>query len=509
MNKENLLRHAKSESSRLLKKMGAEGMPSPEAVDDCTHGFVNYFPLKILAPVDPYRSLKIAAQCNDGRTMDLYLHSPLCYSKCTFCSYASTPYSQKIADEYFTALKRDIVVSGNLYHRNTISSVYFGGGTSTIWPVEYLEKLFSLVDENFYLLNHANICVEANPHVFTESKKTNDGKFEKLAELGVGRISIGIQTFNGDLLKKVGRGYYDKEDIVYSLDVAKQLFNEVNMDLMYSLPGQTLEGVLSDLDEVEKLSAKGLMPDQITWYQTRVSPHCRISGDFTKNFSSIDALTSRILIANGLKEIGFTQAYENRFSLDGKIDEFKKNRGQGNSLGLGVSAFSHFTYKSDSPFLEWITRNNVSIKGYLKTMSSAEEPPLPIATARKFSRDEMIISHFINRLIQGSDLDEAVFNKVRFHTTLMGHRSPFSFESPANSLHFASVIGQLEQFGFLEVKRKKGRINSINLTQDGQYLSTEIAQFMYSPLTQFRIEGNRVMTRLLEITTFINRFFPH
>ncbi|MDP2750680.1 MAG: radical SAM protein, partial [Nanoarchaeota archaeon] len=219
MNKEELLRYAKSEANRLLENVGEALMPSPEAIDDGAHGFVNYYPLKILAPVAGSKGLEIAAQYNDGRTMGLYIHTPLCYSKCTFCSYVSLPYSQEIADRYFAALEKEIIIAGNLYKRNTVSSVYFGGGTSTIWPVERLEKLFTLIDENFYLLRRGSICFEANPKVFAESKKANDRKFERLAELGVDRISIGIQSFNHGLLKKVGRGYYHKEDILSSLDL--------------------------------------------------------------------------------------------------------------------------------------------------------------------------------------------------------------------------------------------------------------------------------------------------
>ena len=168
-----------------------------------------------------------------------YIHIPFCKSKCHYCAFTSTV-NLKLVDEYLNALIKEIKFR---YQNNIQDTIYFGGGTPSILPVELVNKIYKLFD-----LNDCNeVTFEVNP-------ETVDFDYLKsLYEIGINRLSIGIQTFNENILKLIGRKHTPEmalDTIRYAQNAG---FKNISVDVIYGLPSQTVEDFISDLEKVKNL----------------------------------------------------------------------------------------------------------------------------------------------------------------------------------------------------------------------------------------------------------------
>ena len=173
-----------------------------------------------------------------------YVHIPFCKSKCKYCSFVSFNKPELITGYIFSLLKD---ISDN-YQGESLNTLYFGGGTPSLVPVELLAK----VVKKFKLSSDYELTVEINP---------DDASFEYLSGLkniGVNRLSMGSQTFDDEILKLIGRRH-NSVQIVNAIDLARKAgFDNISLDLIYGLPTQTLEGLNSDLDKFLSLDIKHL-----------------------------------------------------------------------------------------------------------------------------------------------------------------------------------------------------------------------------------------------------------
>lgn len=203
----------------------------------------------VLAPAPPA----------DGRAF-LYIHVPFCVSLCPFCSFHRVAYRESKAAVYFTALRREIVAYRDAGFRFT--GVYVGGGTPTVAPDELAETL-SLIRESFPV---HDISVETNPSDLT------DPVVDMLVRAGVNRVSVGVQSFDNDLLREMER--YDKygsgEQILDHLEHARGRFTTLNVDMIFNLPHQTPEVLERDLDRVLASAA-----NQVSFYPLMTSDSVR------------------------------------------------------------------------------------------------------------------------------------------------------------------------------------------------------------------------------------------
>ncbi len=171
-----------------------------------------------------------------------YIHIPFCSSKCFYCAFTSTV-NQKLELGYLIALLKDIDTN---YKGNTLNTLYFGGGTPSIMPIEHVKKLIN----KFKLNEDAEITFELNPeHASIEY-------LSALKELGINRLSIGVQSLNNDILKAIGRKHTAK-DALLAIENAKNAgFDNFSIDLIYGLPNQTLEDFEHDLKTIKDLDLK-------------------------------------------------------------------------------------------------------------------------------------------------------------------------------------------------------------------------------------------------------------
>ena len=186
-----------------------------------------------------------------------YIHIPFCLRKCNYCSFVSGKNIEK-KDIYISKLIEEIK---HKYKNEKLKTLYIGGGTPTLLDTENLKQILDL----FCFENNAEITIEANPETI-EKEKT-----EKIKELGFNRISLGVQTFNNDILKTIGRNHSEKT-IYNSIKMIKEAgFSNVSIDLIYGLPNQNISLFKKDLEkalslDIQHISTYGLKIEEGSFF---------------------------------------------------------------------------------------------------------------------------------------------------------------------------------------------------------------------------------------------------
>lgn len=164
-----------------------------------------------------------------------YIHIPFCEHICHYCDFNKVFLKGQPVDEYLDSLEKEMKLTIEKYGQQELSTIFVGGGTPTSLSASQLERLCGMVNKELKLRPQQEYTFEANPGDLTEDK------LKALYEGGVNRLSFGVQSFNNELLKRIGRTH-KAEDVFSSIEAAKKIgFNNISVDLIYSLPGQTLE----------------------------------------------------------------------------------------------------------------------------------------------------------------------------------------------------------------------------------------------------------------------------
>ena len=189
------------------------------------------------------------------KELELYLHIPFCERKCAYCDFLSAPADPPVRISYIKKLQEEIAYYGPQFKEYQVSSIFFGGGTPTILEGYQLAAILETVKKYFHLVADAEITVECNPGTLTA------GKAEKLVQAGFNRLSMGLQSADDRELQLLGR-IHTFAQFLESYDLARKAgFQNINVDLMSALPGQTLK---SWQDTLQKVTA--LRPEHISAY---------------------------------------------------------------------------------------------------------------------------------------------------------------------------------------------------------------------------------------------------
>lgn len=182
------------------------------------------------------------------KTLGLYIHIPFCMSKCYYCDFLSKANQENYFTAYVHALENEIIGYQSLLEEYSINSIFIGGGTPTILPIEALQRILIKIQECFSIDSKVEITVESNPG--TLSYRMLQG----LKEVGVNRLSIGLQTFQNKLLQKIGR-VHTSEQFLKNYETALKIgFENINMDLIFGLPEQKIEHWEEDLKKAIQLN---------------------------------------------------------------------------------------------------------------------------------------------------------------------------------------------------------------------------------------------------------------
>ena len=198
--------------------------------------------------------------------LSLYVHLPWCIKKCPYCDFNSHELREgadpvSTQDTYIHALLADLEASLPLIWGRSIQTVFLGGGTPSLFSPEAIDRLISGIRARVRLAPDAEITMEANPGTFEKDR------FKAFHQAGITRLSIGVQSFDNAHLKALGR-VHDREQALAAVNEAAQVFDTFNLDLMYALPGQTLEGLTQDIQ-----TALAFAPPHISIYHLTIEPN--------------------------------------------------------------------------------------------------------------------------------------------------------------------------------------------------------------------------------------------
>lgn len=193
----------------------------------------------------------------------LYIHIPFCVSKCRYCSFSSFAGMESLHDRYLLNVEREMEsVAATHAGTKPLRTLFFGGGTPTALAAKGLNGLVTLADRLFGLSEDAEVSTEANPGTVDERVLSS------LKKGGFNRISIGVQSFSARELSMLGRGHTPEEAKRAFNAARKAGFTNISLDLMYGLPGQTVESWRANLTEALRLG-----PEHLSLYQLTVEEH--------------------------------------------------------------------------------------------------------------------------------------------------------------------------------------------------------------------------------------------
>ena len=194
--------------------------------------------------------------------LSLYVHVPWCVRKCPYCDFNSHEARGHIPESgYVEALIADLDQAIPLIWGRRVYTVFFGGGTPSILSAEAIDTVLSAIRARVPLASDAEITLEANPGTF-EARK-----FAGFRAAGVNRLSIGIQSFNAAHLRTLGR-IHDESEAMRAIEIAREHFENFNLDLMYALPGQTLDESRADVERALRYE-----PPHVSIYHLTIEPN--------------------------------------------------------------------------------------------------------------------------------------------------------------------------------------------------------------------------------------------
>ncbi len=367
-------------------------------------------------------------------TYSLYIHIPFCKKKCAYCDFPSYAGRDEFIPEYLEALKFELEYYYSLYKRPAVRTLYMGGGTPTLLSDEQLSNLFTTIKNDFEIENEAEMTIEANPGTVTREK------LGILIGTGVNRLSLGAQTFNNSFLKKIGR-IHNEHEINDAFNMAREAgFKNINIDLIFALPGESLKDWQRSLEKAVKLK-----PEHISTYNLQLEEGTPLHAEKLKGGQNLpDEETELEMYKYAIKYLGdngYTHYEISNFAKPGF--ECKHNKiywTLQNYIGVGAGAHSFIdnVRTANAPSLEkYLTKDMAAIK--------AEHH-----NTKKESMQEMIFLGL--RLIKGFDLGDFT---NRFGISM---REIYKKE-----------LAELIDEGLIELNGK-----NIRLTENGLFLANEV-----------------------------------
>jgi oxygen-independent coproporphyrinogen III oxidase len=280
----------------------------------------------------------------------IYIHIPFCRKKCNYCDFYLIT-NTNILERYIENLKTEMKLQSGTYKNEKFDSIFIGGGTPSLLSPEQMNEIISTVKNNFDFQNENEITIEANPDDFK-----GEDKFRMYKEVGINRISFGVQSFNDEELKFLTREH-TSEQAYAVIEKAKKYFDNISIDLIYSLPNQVISNLERTLEkviqlEIPHISAYTLIYEKETPIYNMMNKK-KISKNDDKLESELYLMFSEKLSENGYEHYEVSnyarKGYESKHNL--KYWEYE------NYIGFGPSAHSYFNGKRWNNFRNIIKYN--------------------------------------------------------------------------------------------------------------------------------------------------------
>lgn len=265
------------------------------------------------------------------KNLELYIHIPFCKSKCYYCDFCSVV-SGKNINNYMDRLVDESVATSRFLNDYSVDTVFIGGGTPTILPSGLLESVYNKIIKNF---NHdiMEFTIEANPDTIT-----ND-KLSSLRKIGANRLSIGVQSFNDDILKMLNRPH-TSIDAVNAIKLAKEYFNNISCDIMIGLPNQNYDDLALTINRLTELGIKHISCYTLQLEDKTVLKQMVDSGKITlpndEDTADMYQFCYELLQKNGYNRYEISNFAQNGYECKHNLGYWTRE----NYLGLGASSHS-------------------------------------------------------------------------------------------------------------------------------------------------------------------------
>lgn len=368
-----------------------------------------------------------------------YLHIPFCEHICHYCDFNKVFLKGQPVDEYIRALDQEMKRTLSQYPTNNLDTIFVGGGTPTSLNEQQLERFCENINKNLPKSEELEFTFEANPGDLTKAK------LQILKDAGVNRISLGVQTFNEELLQKIGR-VHRKKDVFQSIENAKTVgFQNISIDLIFSLPTQTLADFKESLTEAFSLDISHYSAYSLIIEPKTVFYNLMKKGKLPTPGEDLEASMYELLMEE-MKKNGFRQYEISNFSKPGF--ESKHNLTYWNNdyyYGFGAGAHS---------YLNGLRRSNSGpLKKYIEQINNGV---LPVFEEHEVTKAEQMEEEMFLGLRKAEGVSIPDF------TRKFG-KDPLQL--------FNSEIEDLVGKQWLEVNE-----NNIYLTKRGRLLGNEVFQ---------------------------------
>ncbi len=320
--------------------------------------------------------------------LSLYIHIPWCVQKCPYCDFNSHQQKGDIPEKDYifhllADLEQDLARFKKALQQRPLQSIFIGGGTPSLLSAQALQYLLSEIAKRIAFAPQIEITLEANPGTLEIEK------FTGFVEAGVTRLSMGVQSFADDQLKKLGR-IHDARQAITAIQTAQSLrqkgLKSFNLDLMHGLPGQTLESALADLKQ-----AIALNPPHLSWYQLTIEPNT-LFGSRPPKLPDEDELWA--IFEKGdqlLRSAGYEQYETSAYAKKGFQCAHNLNYWRfGDYLAIGCGAHGKISDVSEGQLGEiWRFSKTKHPKGYLQGQYLHLE--------NKVSQEDLAFEYFMNR----------------------------------------------------------------------------------------------------------------
>lgn len=326
------------------------------------------------------------------RDMGLYVHIPFCKQKCMYCDFPAYQNLQDYYETYVYALVQEIDLWVSEHPESTskaIDTIYFGGGTPTELSIQQLQMILDKIKNTFTITDDCHMTIESNPG------EVNLHYLTKLVKLGFNRISFGVQTFDDKLLTMLHRSHNGEQAKQAVYDAKEAGFADINIDLIYGLPRQTLEDIQHNLDIV-----KDLPINHISTYGLQVEVGTYLYHLVQKNLISIPSETidesMYDTMMEGLKDLGFERYEISNFA---KANSYSRHNLKYwhyiDYLGFGAGAHSFYdgvrrsNNRNVMPYIQSVDRYIMpTIDTETITLERAQEDFCFLALRTKWGLDE-------------------------------------------------------------------------------------------------------------------------
>ncbi len=327
--------------------------------------------------------------------LSLYIHFPWCAKKCPYCDFNSHTFSGDFPEQrYIDSLKTDFDTDvRQLNPGRRLSSIFLGGGTPSLFRGKSIAALLGFIQQKIEFVPDMEITLEANPGTLEYDR------FETYLEAGVNRLSIGVQSFNNRHLDVLGR-IHNAEAADHAITHARRAgFNNLNLDIMFGLPGQTQAMALDDC-----VRAMAHSPEHLSLYQLTLEPNTwfhRYPPDLPDEDMRADMQDA---IANQLDQSGYTRYEVSAYARPGRQCVHNLNYWQfGDYLGIGAGAHSKVT-DSDGITRSWKQKRPET---WMTSVSAGK----PYCYPKRVAQDDILFECLLNALRIKNGIDVNMFER--------------------------------------------------------------------------------------------------